>query len=76
VETMVSLVRVLLSHCILVNIRLVRMTAGNILRMSYGYKVGELRDPWVARAERILQLIQDLGTLGTHPVDVFPICTC
>jgi hypothetical protein len=49
------------------------MTARNILNFAYGYSVLENKDPWIARAERILELIQDLGTLGTHPVDVFPI---
>jgi len=48
------------------------MAAGNILNFSYGYDVQESNDPWIKRAERILELIQDLGPLGTHPVDVFP----
>jgi hypothetical protein len=29
-------------------------------------------DPWTARAESIRALIQDLGTLGSHPVDLWP----
>ncbi|TDL26388.1 cytochrome P450 [Rickenella mellea] len=48
------------------------MVAGNILKMTYGYNVQEKNDPWMARAEKILELIQDLGTLGSHPVDIFP----
>ncbi|KZT36769.1 cytochrome P450 [Sistotremastrum suecicum HHB10207 ss-3] len=47
-------------------------TAANILWMTYGYEVLDEDDKWAKMADEAVEALEATGTLGGHPIDVWP----
>ncbi|KZS98114.1 cytochrome P450, partial [Sistotremastrum niveocremeum HHB9708] len=45
----------------------------NILELTYGYQVKEGGDEWIRHTELLSHSLTALGTVGAHPIDVFPV---
>ncbi|KZS98116.1 cytochrome P450 [Sistotremastrum niveocremeum HHB9708] len=45
----------------------------NILQITYGYQSMENGDQWIKNTELMSQSLAVMGTIGAHPIDVFPI---
>ncbi|KZT40805.1 cytochrome P450, partial [Sistotremastrum suecicum HHB10207 ss-3] len=51
-----------------------RMNIGaSTMMMTYGHKVTGETDNWVKDAEAAVRSLTAMGTLGSHPIDIFPI---
>ncbi|KZS94052.1 cytochrome P450 [Sistotremastrum niveocremeum HHB9708] len=49
------------------------MQGSVILKLAYGHEVLGHDDEWIQVSERGGESMEDLGTVGGHPVDLFPI---
>ena len=51
------------------------MTGSTILNVTYGIEAQDDNNPWIALNENFTRDMMGLGAVGTHPADMFPLCT-